>query len=157
MTTPHNPYATPAAPLAPESSAMTVRLYSPAQAAWGAFLGGPVGVVYFLQANFAALGDLVRQRQTVVWGAVAVVALTALILVLPDNVPNAPFTIAYVLVAKQVAETRQMTKQAILDSPRHDFHSNWRVFGMGLLSMLGTAVVMIVPALVLAQLGLVEL
>lgn len=157
MTTPHNPYATPSATLATPATAGTVRLYSPAQAACGAFLGGPVGIVYFLQANFAALGDLVRQRQTMVWGAVGVVALTALILALPESVPNAPFTIAYVLVAKQIAETRQMTRQAIIDSPLHDFHSNWRVFGMGLLCMLGTGLAMVVPALLLAQFGLIEL
>lgn len=150
-----NPYATPASPVT-DAAVATIPLYSPAQAACGTLLGGPVGLIYFLHANFKALGNRRQQTTTLVAGLVLLLALIAVLPLLPENVPSAPFTIAYVLVARLVVERQQLTKQAIIDSPQHDFHSNWRVAGLGLLCCVGSALVIIGPLLGMEMLGLVR-
>lgn len=153
MTT--NPYATPGATLSEPTA--TVRLYSPVQAACGAALGGPVGLIYFLHSNFRTLGNAAAGRQTVLYGALLVVALVVVLPLLPENFPSLPFTLAYVLAARHVAERYQMSKQGILESAQHDFHSNWRVAGLGLLCLLGSAVAVILPLMALGMLGIVKL
>ncbi|MDF2447193.1 MAG: hypothetical protein K0S46_2429 [Moraxellaceae bacterium] len=154
----HNPYSTPAADLATPAFAggEPVRIYSPTQAACGALVGGPVGLIYFLYANFGVLGNAEAQRKTVAWGVALIVALVILLPLLPDRMPSTPLTVAYMLAAQQVAVKHQMTKAAIIASPQHDFHSNWRVFGLGLLTMVGTGVAVLVPIGVLAYFGLVS-
>jgi hypothetical protein len=154
----HNPYSPPAADLGTPAFAggEPVRIYSPTQAACGALVGGPVGLIYFLYANFGVLGNAEAQRKTVAWGVVLIVALVIILPLLPDKVPSTPFTIAYMFMAQQVAVKHQMTKEAIIASPQHEFQSNWRVFGLGLLTMVGTGVAVLAPIAVLAYFGLVS-
>ena len=148
-----NPYAAPTAVVQDRSTDEPVRLYSPTQVACGT-IGGPVGLIYFLWANFSALGKISSARKTLIFGAILVLGLIVLIPFLPENVPSSAFTIAYILIARGVAEKFQKTKQEISDSPHLVFHSNWRVFGFGLLSLLGSAIVIMGPLFVLAALGI---
>lgn len=135
-----NPYATPAASLS-TSPAAPVRLYSPVQVAAGVFLGGPVGAVYFLRANFLALKDDERAQAALLYGLLFVIAAISLAFVLPKNFPSMPLNIAYMFGARQIAETKQLSKQAIEDSAEYDFQSNWRVVGLSLLCLLGSVLV----------------
>jgi len=148
----HNPYATPNSDLIATPASAT-HLYSPAQAACGALLGGPVGLIYFLRANFKALGNERLEKNTLIYGCILVVALVVALPLLPDKFPSAPFTVGYVVAARQIAEKFQMTKQAILNSSQYGFHSNWRVFGIGLLTLVGSAVVVAGPLLILHFMG----
>jgi hypothetical protein len=127
-------------------------MYSPTQVACGT-IGGPVGLIYFLMSNFSALGQEDRKRKTLLLGISLIVALIAILPFLPESVPSTPFTIAYIIIARQVAEKYQMKKQAIIDSDIYDFHSNWRVLGIGLLCLVGSAIVIVGPLMLLILTG----
>jgi len=148
-----NPYAAPNSVVLDISTGEPVRLYSPTQVACGT-IGGPVGLVYFLWANFSALGDDTGARKTLIYGAFFILCLIVLIPFLPENFPNSPFTIAYILIARKVAQKYQMTKQGISDSQHYDFQSNWRVLGFGLLCLVGSAILVLGPLLLLAAVGI---
>lgn len=155
----NNPYAPPRATnlVVPEQAPSgPIRIYSPTQVAVGT-IGGPIGLLYFLKANFAALGNTQMEKNTLVGGVLLILGLLVAIALLPDKFPATPFTIAYILTARYVAEKYQMTKQAIIDSEDHDFHSNWRVLGLSLLCLLGSVVVLLGPLMLLAMLGVLEL
>ncbi|WP_198300892.1 hypothetical protein [Cellvibrio sp. PSBB006] len=150
----NSPYLPPQATLTTptNSNAVPTLLYSPTQAACGT-IGGPVGLVYFLWKNFRSLNNESAAKKTVLYGGFFIIALTALIPFLPENIPNTIFTIAYIITARHVAEKHQMSKQAIKDSPLHDFQSNWRVLGVGLLCLIASAIIIIGPLLLLAMIG----
>ncbi|PCJ31383.1 MAG: hypothetical protein COA90_06250 [Gammaproteobacteria bacterium] len=140
----------------PQAGEVT-KIYSPIQVACGAFVGGPAGVMYFLQANFNILEQYGMKQKTIVWGLLYLVLLTVSTPFLPENIPNLPFTIAYVITARLVAEKYQMKKVDIIESDHYEFYSNWRVFGLGLLCLLVSFVAILVPLLVLDATGIVTM
>ena len=138
-------YKSPQSQLAEnEEKRESIKMYSPTQVAVGT-IGGPVGVVYFLMANFEALGQIERKQKTLLIGAISIIALALVLPFVPENIPNTPFTVAYIVIAYQVANTLQMSKAAIQESDSHDFHSNWRVLGAGLLCLVGSLIVLVIP------------
>jgi hypothetical protein len=148
-----NPYAAPTAALSSLAGSHPIKVYSPTQVACGT-IGGPVGLIYFLWRNFIALGNEAAARKTLWYGVIGIVVLLALLFALPAKFPSSPFTIAYILIARGVANKYQLTKDAIAASPNYEFHSNWRVFGLGLLCLLGSVIVLIGPVMVLSAMGL---
>lgn len=152
-----NPYAAPSAAVVDAGNAAeTIRLYSPIQVACGT-IGGPVGLIYFLRANFVALGNYRLARRTLISGLVLMPALLISVILLPEDFPNYPFTIAYILSALYVSAKYQMTKQAIVDSATHEFHSNWRVLWLGLLCLVGSVIVLVAPLGILTFFGVWDL
>jgi len=150
----HNPYATPNSDVV-DTTADQLPLYSPTQAACGALLGGPVGLIYFVYANFKTLGNDRLGKNTLIYGVLLISSLLAAALVLPKNFPSAPFTVAYIVAARYLVARYQMTKQGIIDSPQYQFHSNWRVAGFGVLSFLGSVLLVIGPLMALSKMGIV--
>ena len=128
-------------------------MYSPTQAASGAALGGPIGVVYFLWANFKNLGRARAAKITVWSGLAGTILVLILALTVPDNTSSAPFTLAYILIARSVSSRWQMSKEAIASSSNHHFHSNWRVFWMGMACLLVTVILLLVTYFVPTYLG----
>jgi hypothetical protein len=151
----HYPYTAPTAPIV-QPSAEPIAVYSPMQAAMGALIGGPVGLVHFLRRNFLALGNDAAARRTLVLGAALVVALVIVLPLLPDRFPSSPLTILYVIVARVVAEKHQLTKAAIAASPEYAFRSNWNVVSMGLLCLAGSVIAIGGAVFALVMLGLVD-
>jgi hypothetical protein len=149
-----DPYATPHSDVTLKAEGPQ-RIYSPWQAGAGAGLGGPLGLIYFLRANFLSLGKEESARKTVIYGLIFFVAVAVAILILPDSFPSFPFTVGYVVIAWRVAEQYQLSKQQIIDSPEYEFHSNWRVVGIGLLCAVASIAVLALPVLVLAWLGVI--
>ncbi len=147
-TTPQTPHG------ASEGSAPAMRLYTPTQAACGALLGGPMGVIYFLWANFRTLGRPRAARATLVYGMLGFVGLLALIMLLPRQTPSLVFTLTYALVARHVVRHLQMSREAIAASDRHRPQSNWRVAGIGLLCALLSLALAVPVVIVLILLGL---
>lgn len=139
----NNPYAAPEAEIAAEAG--TCPIYSPNQVAAGAFVGGPVGLIYFLRENFLTLGNVRQARQSLLWGVVLIVALLVILPWLPDRFPSFPITIGYMIIGQQVANKYQLTRSAIAESPRYIFDSNWRVFGCSLLCLIGSVIVIFAP------------
>lgn len=146
-----NPYAAPQSDISADAG--TVPIYSPNQVAAGAFIGGPVGLIYFLWENFVTLGHAQQARKSLIWGAVLIVALLLILPWLPDKFPGIAFMLVYMAAGRQLANNQQLTKRAIDDSPRYMYESNWRVFGKGLLCMLGSFIVVVTPLWLLATMG----
>lgn len=146
-----NPYAAPQADITTESG--TCPIYSPRQVAAGAFVGGPIALIYFLRENFLTLGKVAQARQTLIWGVVLIVALILILPLLPDKFPGIAFSLAFIVAAQQVANTQQLTSKAIDASPRYRAASNWQVFGKGLLCMLASFVAVVTPLWLLGLMG----
>lgn len=138
----NNPYASPRA-RSLESDQRGGLLYSPTQVAVATFLGGVCALVYFLRANFIALGNPEAAPNTVLGGAVALILLAWLATVVPGG-GGVGLVVAMALLARWVAESRQMSKAAIEASAEFDFHSGWRVFGLGLACMVASFVMLFV-------------
>lgn len=124
----------PRADIADSSLSSPIKLYSPIQVACGT-IGGPVGLIYFLRANFLALGNAQAARKTTIIGVLLLLGITVLAQALPQKMPSTPISIAYIIVARVIAEKFQKRKQEIADSPQYGFHSNWRVLLLGLLCL----------------------
>ncbi len=153
-----NVYATPKSDIENTSINLTdVKVYSPTQIACGALVGGPIGLIYFLMTNFSLLNDDVGKRNVLYAGIAFIIALLFILPMLPDDFPNSPFTVAYVVVARLVAEKYQMTKKAIIESEQHQFQSSWKAFGISLICLLGSALVVLVPLLILDTFGFITL
>ena len=75
---------------------------------------------------------------------------------LPESIPNAPFTIAYIFIARYVADNYQLKKHDILASDVYDFSSNWRVFGLSLLCLVGSVLALMGPIMLLIATGIWE-
>jgi hypothetical protein len=93
----------------------------------------------------------------VVWGVAFVVGLMALLPFLPTRFPNYLIPILYSIAAGSVADKWQLQKQAIVDSGGYQIQSNWRVFGMALLSMIAFMLIVVLEIFCLAAVGLLHL
>ncbi|WP_130619122.1 hypothetical protein [Dyella amyloliquefaciens] len=133
-----------------------IAIYSPIQIAFGTFLGGPVGLIYFLWKNFVALEKYTYARRCLILGAALIAALWLLLPFLPEKTSGMPFAIAYVITARHIAETYQLTKPAIAEDPRYSFRSNWNVVVAGVLCLVGSVVLIVGPILALYMFGIVK-
>jgi hypothetical protein len=145
-------HAIPTAGFPPKRSA-SAELYSPTQTTVGAFLGGPIGVVYFLYRNFVTLGQLAAARKCLIYGAILIPAVVASLFILPDKFPGAPFTLLYIGVARFVTQKFQLTHQQISESSDYTFKSGPNVLGMGLMCFVGSIVVILGPLYLFVALG----
>lgn len=114
------------------------KVFSPVQAAVGAFLGGPLASTIFISQNFSALNEPEKKSTTLIAGTIIIIALIAVSLNLPENFPGLIFTIATIITTRLIVEKKQFTKETIEESEQLTFHSNWLVFGIGMLSLLLT-------------------
>ena len=147
-----NPYSSPSAQLTSATVVEKVGIYSPVQVACGT-IGGPVGLIYFLKANFDALGNERYARNTLYIGIVLTLLLGVLMPFIPDDIPGSPFTIAYIVTALHISKRYQLEKQAIKSSNEYFQYSNWRVLGYGLICMVGSVFVLFVPAFTMVSMG----
>lgn len=148
----HDPYAAPTARVA-ETSASATAVYSPTQVSVGAFLGGPVGLVYFLHRNFVSLRNYSSATKTLLYGSAFTIVLAVLVPLLPDEFPNYPFSILYVVLGYSLSNKYQCTKQKIIDSPILSFRSNLGVFGASVLCFLASFAIVIGMFFLLQYLG----
>lgn len=149
-----NPYAVPRSEIAERNG--DIPIYSPGQVVAGTFLGGPVGLIYFLRANFITLGNERLAKMSLAGGAILMLALWVLLLLLPAGFPSFPITIAYMVVGQQVAIKHQMTRQAIGASTLYRCESNGRVVGLGLLCLVASLVLIMGPLLLFGMMGIVQ-
>ncbi|PPK50029.1 hypothetical protein [Marinobacter persicus] len=112
------------------------KLLSPAQIAGGAFWGGPLATVYYLRRNYLALGRDDYAQKTLVYGVLFVIALLVLLPFIPESFPNLVIPLAYCFAARQIASSTQMGKVQIEEAEGYTFESNWKIFGVGILTLL---------------------
>lgn len=112
------------------------KVYSPIQAALGAFLGGPIASTVFINQNYRAVNNESAQSQSLIIGSLIVLAFILIVPFLPENFPGIIIAIATILATRLIVEKKQFTKEAIEQNDKLTFHSNWRVFGIGLASLI---------------------
>ena len=131
------------------------KIYSPKQIYISAFLGGPIAMVFVLKKNFDVLGNKADSKKTIIWGSIFNILLFLSLPFLSKNhFPHIILPIIYSVVATQIAEKYQMSKQSILDSQQYGFQSNWNVFGMSIGFLIATFVIFMLGLIGLQSLGL---
>lgn len=91
--------------------------------------------------------------QTLWWGCFFNIALLAAMPFMPQHFPNYVIPLAYSWGARGIAESKQLSKESIAESPQFRFHSNWKVLGLGVVFLLGTALLWIAYLLAIDSLS----
>ena len=112
------------------------KVLSPAQIAGGSFWGGPIATVYYLRKNYLATGNKELAQKALLYGTLFIIFMLGLIPFLPEKFPSIALHLAYCLAARQIAKTTQLKKEQIEGSEEYTFESNWKIFGVGILTML---------------------
>ena len=121
-----------------------LKIYSPNQILLGSFWGGPIATVYFLYKNYSELGNHEYAEKTIYIGSFLTVVLVGTLPFLPENFPNMFLPIMYSLLGKQLAVQSQLSKEDIASDEKYLFESNWKVFGIGTLTLIIFLVVSLV-------------
>lgn len=121
----------------------------------GALLGGPMAMVYLLWKNFQVLENPHGMRQILIWGSIFIIMMIAFAPLLPTNWPDYALPILYSLGARSLAESFQMSKQAIGESQDYEFQSNWNVVSVSVVFLLAMIAFTLVLFLGLAAIGLI--
>lgn len=154
-----NPYSAPQSVIASGRSITDNekrKIFSPTQGAAGAFLFGPLTGLYIVQANFASMSEDAKRSQSITYGMLLVVAFLLIAPFVPDKVPGFLFGLVYMLPTRAVIDKFQLSKAQILESEQYDFHSNWRVFGFGVLGIMIYLVFLIVVFAAYSAFGWIE-
>jgi hypothetical protein len=135
----NNPYAPPKAPVSdfavvdgPVTRA-ALPLYSPTQIAVATFISTVIAGAWLAASDYKAIGQPLKARRTLWWGAGATIVTLLLALVVPDSVPSLfpPLLIAAIVRAvaeKQLGDIHQAHLKA-----GGAQRSWWRVVGVALL------------------------
>ena len=111
------------------------KVLSPNQILAGSFWGGPIAAVYYLRRNYIALGKDDYAQKTLAYGIIIIVFLLGLLPFLPEKFPNMILPLAYSFAAMQLATSTQLRKQMIEESDEYEFESNFKIFGVGLVTL----------------------
>jgi hypothetical protein len=131
------------------------KIYSPNQVLAGSLLGGPMAMVYLLWKNFQVLENPHGMRQILIWGSIFIVTMIGFAPLLPTNWPGYALPILYSAGAWSLAESFQMSKQAIVTSLDYEFQSVWNVIAVSVAFLLAMIAVTLVLFLGLAAIGLI--
>jgi hypothetical protein len=131
------------------------KIYSPNQVLAASLLGGPMAMVYVLWKNFQVLENPHGMRQILIWGSIFIIALMLFSPLLPNSWLDYVIPLAYPLAAWSLAESFQMSKQAIADSQTCDFQSVWNVVAVSIVFMAAMFVVAFTWFMVLVAVGVI--
>jgi hypothetical protein len=131
------------------------KIYSPNQILAAAFLGGPIAMVYVLWKNFQALENPHGMQQILFWGSIFIIALMLFSPLMPNSLLDYVIPFAYPLAAWSLAESYQMTKQAIADSQTYEFQSAWNVIAASMVFLVAMVIVAFTWFSVLVAVGLI--
>jgi len=113
-----------------------------------------MAMVYVLWKNFQTLENPHGMHQILLWGAIFVIALLLFSPLLPNSWLDFVIPFAYPLAAWSLAESFQMSKQAIADSQAYEFESPWNVITVSIVFLVAMIVVAFTWFFVLVAAGL---
>jgi hypothetical protein len=145
------------APEALVSAGDKLPVYSPNQIFAGAFLGGPVTLVYFLHRNFKTLGNPRAARHCLWWGIFFNVLLLIAIPFIPDRVPHYIIPLIYSWAGYLIADRTQLSKAAIKAWAQYKFQSNRKVLGLSLAFIVATLLIWLAALTALDHFGIIQL
>ncbi|PKG76213.1 hypothetical protein CXF86_04720 [Shewanella sp. GutCb] len=128
-------------------------VYSPTQAALGAFLGGPFASLYFLKTNFEVLKSEKSKKNTIALGSIIIFSLLLILPFLPDNFPNIVIPLLTVTITKALVEKFQFTKEDIEISEGLKYQSNWGVLWTSIICLVLLLIAVTVFILIIEILG----
>jgi hypothetical protein len=131
------------------------KIYSPNQIMAGSLLGGPMAMVYLLWKNFQVLENPHGMRQILIWGSIFIIMMIGFAPLLPTNWPDYALPILYSVGARSLAESFQMSKQAIGESQDYEFQSSWNVIAVSIAFLFAMIAFTLVWFLGLAAIGLI--
>jgi hypothetical protein len=131
------------------------KVYSPNQVMAGSLLGGPMAMVYVLWKNFQTLENPHGMQQILFWGSIFIIALLLFSPLLPNSWLDFVIPLAYPLAARSLAESFQMSKQAIADSQTYEFQSVRNVIAVSIVFMAAMFVVAFAWFMVLVAVGVI--
>src|SRR4029077_18914279 len=131
------------------------KIFSPNQVLAASFLGGPMAMVYVLWKNFQTLENPHGMHQILFWGSIFIVALMLFSPLLPNSRLDVVIPFAYPLAAWSLAESFQMSKQAIADSQAYEFQSAWNVVAVSIVFLLAMVVTAVIWYSGLAAIGMI--
>jgi len=100
-----------------------------------------MAMVYVLWKNFQALENPHGMHQILFWGSIFVIVLMLFSPLLPNSWLDFVIPFAYPLAAWSLAESFQMSKQAIADSQAYEFQSAWNVIAISMVFLVAMIVV----------------
>lgn len=108
-------------------------------------IGGPLGTTWLLAENFKKLGHPEKIRKTWIWGILALMLLLLLSFLIPDDwkIPNFVFPVVCLGIASQVTKSTQGSAIQQHLSEGGAVYSPWRAFGIGLVCLILTLVIII--------------
>jgi len=121
-----------------------IRLYTPRQAGFGTFLGGPLAGIYMLYRNFLAMNKPEQANTTLVIGLACCLALTVVLPFLPEHFPGAPIPVAYTVGVLHFMRLYHPDKAAIKNSSEFACQSGWNAALVSLVGLLVLVAVMMV-------------
>lgn len=154
-----NPYSAPQSAVTSGRSVIDDekrKMFSPTQGAMSAFFFGPFAGLYIVQNNFASMSEYARRQQSITYGVILIAAFLFITPFIPDFVPGVLFGLIYMLPTRAGIEKFQLSKAQILESEHYRFHSNWRVFGIGILGILAYLVCLIIVFIAYSALAWIE-
>ena len=133
------------------------KMYTPMQAALCTLLGGPLTIIYTSKSNLEQIDKDKAAKDTLLYGGLAFIIFVLASPFIPENFPQTGLIGGLVAIAYFMTKQYQMDKNAIEDSYMHDFHSNWRVLGIGTIALIVTAVIGLAIIFAYDALGLISL
>lgn len=130
---------------------------SPNQILGSSLWGGPIAAVYYLRRNYLALGKEELAQKALILGVIFIALLLGLIPFLPEKFPNMALPLIYCLSAKQIATTTQLEKINIEQNDAYTFESNWKILGVGFLTLISFLVISILVIFMLDAIGFLSL
>jgi hypothetical protein len=131
------------------------KIYSPIQVLAASLLGGPMAMIYVLWKNFQTLENPHGMHQILVWGSIFIIALLLFSPLLPNSWLDFVIPLAYPLAARSLAESFQMSKQAIADSQTYEFQSVWNVIAVSAVFLAAMIIVAFTWFMVLVAVGVI--
>jgi hypothetical protein len=131
------------------------KIYSPNQVLAASLLGGPLAMIYVLWKNFQTLENPHGMRQILIWGSIFIIVLMLFSPLMPNSWLRFVIPFAYPLAAWSLAESFQMSKQAIADSQAYEFQSVWNVIAVSIVFLAAMIVVAFTWFSVLVAVGLI--
>ena len=133
------------------------KLLSPTQIAGGSLWGGPIATVYYLRRNYLSLGKDDYAQKTLLYGTIFIIFFMCFLPFIPEEFPNVVLPLIYCLSAQKIAATTQLEKEKIEQSEEYTFESNWKIFGVGILTLVLLFVMAVIVILGFEAAGFVSL
>ncbi len=136
------------------NSTQQIKLYTPNQVAGGTFLGGPIGLIYFLSKNFNALSNSKGKTKAILFGSLFMFFAAVIVPAFNLKIPSSILIIVPIIVARYVAENFQMTKNKIINYDEYVPYSTWRVILNGIMCLIVSFVIITGVIIALDKLGI---